>query len=150
MPDARSPGFLDPKRWSLYSLLSSSLGSTTDQNQSVAAQKSDLKMVRAYIFVLLQACFCFYIFSNGRHLAVASEIRSEKSNKCADASSCGEPTIHEEAKDKTVSSPWAFIQAFSKLGISWNHVIGEYIALVKGAEGLELKGDVHVQDMENG
>ena len=107
-------------------------------------------MVRAYIFVLLQACFCFYIFSNGRHLAVASEVRSDKSNTCADASSCGESTIHEEAKDKTVSSPWAFMQAFSKLGTSWNHVIGEYISVVKGADGLDLKGDVHAQDMENG
>lgn len=76
---------------------------------------------------------------------------SDESGTCPDdASSCDGPgTTHQEADDRTnVSSPWAFMQAFSKLGTSWNHVIGEYISVVKGADGVDLKHDVKVQDMD--
>lgn len=107
--------------------------------------------VRSYAFVLLQACFCFFFISNGRILAVAEEVRSDESGTCADnAANCGEADNHEAIKDKNVSSSWAFMQAFSKLGTSWSHVIGEYRSVVKGADGIDLKGDVHAEDMDMG
>mmetsp|Transcript_28767 Transcript_28767/g.52498 ORF Transcript_28767/g.52498 Transcript_28767/m.52498 type:complete len:410 (+) Transcript_28767:77-1306(+) len=113
-------------------------------------------MVRTHTFVL-QACICFYIFSSVRLLVVsASKVRSDESNTCtgddASNSNCGEPEdIHEnETKDKSISSPWAFMQAFSKLGTSWNHIIGEYKSVVKGADGVDLKGDAYAQDMGMG
>ncbi|KAL7440138.1 hypothetical protein ACHAXH_007874 [Discostella pseudostelligera] len=49
-----------------------------------------------------------------------------------------------------VDSPWQFMQAFSSLGTNWNHVIQEYISVVKGADGVDLQGDVYAQNMEDG
>ena len=42
------------------------------------------------------------------------------------------------------------MQAFSKLGTSWNHIIGEYKTVIKGADGVEIKGDAHAQGMDEG
>lgn len=82
---------------------------------------------------------------------VAKDIQLGESNTCTDAPDCSEPADTREAvKDKSVSSPWAFMQAFSKLGTSWNHIIGEYRAVVAGADGFELEGDVYAQDMHMG
>mmetsp|Transcript_5840 Transcript_5840/g.14602 ORF Transcript_5840/g.14602 Transcript_5840/m.14602 type:complete len:397 (-) Transcript_5840:840-2030(-) len=105
-------------------------------------------MLRAFyffIFVLLQASI--YTFSNGCIFAVASD---ESSTCSEDASSCSEPDIHDQFQEESVSSPWAFMKAFSKLGTSWNHVIQEYKSVVKGADGVDLKGDVHAKDMDEG
>ena len=114
-------------------------------------------MVRAvvYLFILLQV----HLFSDGYLLLVeASEVPSgdsENSSTCSstDPSDCTADNKNEEQEqieDHDVSSPWAFMQAFSKLGASWNHVIGEYISVVKGADGVDIKGDVHAKDMEEG
>mmetsp|Transcript_22057 Transcript_22057/g.46534 ORF Transcript_22057/g.46534 Transcript_22057/m.46534 type:complete len:403 (+) Transcript_22057:63-1271(+) len=112
-------------------------------------------MVRAFLFILFKLCI-IVIFFDGNIVVVASEAAPVESNKGTDTdtdtdtSSCSEPDAHEEANHNAVSTPWAFMQAFSKLGTSWNHVIGEYISVVKGADGVDLKGDVHAQDMKSG
>jgi len=50
--------------------------------------------------------------------------------------------------DENMSSTWEFMNAFSKLGTSWNHVIGEYISVVQGADGKEMKGDEYVTELD--
>jgi len=106
-------------------------------------------MVRGCLFIFLQA-----IVLSGNLLAAAAEVRQDESKTCTDGdgTSCSEPNdAHESATDRgNVSSPWAFMQAFSKLGTSWNHVIGEFRSVVKGADGVDLKADIHAQDMEEG
>mmetsp|Transcript_22914 Transcript_22914/g.45916 ORF Transcript_22914/g.45916 Transcript_22914/m.45916 type:complete len:382 (+) Transcript_22914:86-1231(+) len=50
--------------------------------------------------------------------------------------------------DENMSSTWEFMNAFSKLGTSWNHVIGEYIGVVQGADGKEMKGDSYATEVD--
>ena len=96
---------------------------------------------RAYLLLLFfQACT--YVVLNGDLIVLASEIPAD--DCAADSSTCDEP----DNRDKNVSSPWAFMQAFSKLGTSWNHVIGEYRSVVAGADGVDLKGDVYAKNID--
>jgi len=107
-------------------------------------------MVRVFnSSVLLKVYVYIYIIFI---LVAAPEVRSEESNICTDASSssCSDANIHDETKDEAVSSPFQFMKAFSKLGTSWNHVLAEYISVVKGADGVDLKGDAYAQEMNEG
>lgn len=38
------------------------------------------------------------------------------------------------------------MNAFSKLGSSWSHVIGEYRSVIQSADGKEIKGDVYAEN----
>ena len=110
--------------------------------------------LRGFIFILFHA-FCIHIFSNVYFIVAASEVSNNDDdstkNTCTDeGSSCSENVHSEQVKDETVSSPLAFMRAFSDLGTSWNHVITEYISVVKGADGVDLKGDIRAQDMNEG
>ena len=110
--------------------------------------------LRGFIFILFHA-FCIHIFSNVYFIVAASEVSNNDDdstkNTCTDeGSSCSENVHSEQVKDETVSSPLAFMRAFSDLGTSWNHVIAEYISVVKGADGVDLKGDIRAQDMDEG
>lgn len=55
----------------------------------------------------------------------------------------------ETCEPNNMSSSWEFMNAFSKLGTSWNHVIGEYISVVQGADGKEMKGDLYTTEMDD-
>ena len=46
-----------------------------------------------------------------------------KGDACDESTSTCEPEIY--VGDDNMSSTWEFMSAFSKLGTSWNHVIGE-------------------------
>ena len=46
-----------------------------------------------------------------------------KGDTCDETSTCEPSEIH--VGDDNMSSTWEFMSAFSKLGTSWNHVIGE-------------------------
>ena len=48
--------------------------------------------------------------------------------------------------DQNLSSSWEFMNAFSKLGSSWSHVIGEYRSVISSADGKEVKGDVYAEN----
>ena len=93
--------------------------------------------------------------------ATEAEVPSDgKTTTCTaiEASTCGESNTNtqshsDEARDQEqskVESPWQFMQAFSRLGTNWNHVIQEYISVVKGADGVDLQGDIYAQNMEEG
>jgi hypothetical protein len=50
-----------------------------------------------------------------------------------------------------LSSYLEFMNAFNKLGSSWSHVIGEYVSVIKSADGKDLRGDVYAENgMEEG
>lgn len=118
-------------------------------------------MVRAHCLLFALLLACVNILSNGRVVVVASsDVRSDESDTACtddDPSSCGEYTGADADADsgnmpedggEAVSSPFAFMKAFNKLGTSWSHVIQEYISVVKGADGVDLKGDIYAQDMD--
>ena len=42
-----------------------------------------------------------------------------------DTSTCEQPEITVDDENNNMTSKWEFMSAFSKLGTSWNHVIGE-------------------------
>ncbi|KAL3773415.1 hypothetical protein ACHAWO_004860 [Cyclotella atomus] len=46
-------------------------------------------------------------------------------------------------QDQNLSSSWEFMNAFSKLGSSWSHVIAEYRSVISSADGKDIKGDVY-------
>lgn len=125
--------------------------------------------MRTYLFTLIlfqiYSRACIYIIATN-FISVTATISSEtevppddETATCTgiDASTCGESDTvsqspneggdHEQSK---VDSPWQFMQAFSSLGTNWNYVIQEYISVVKGADGIDLKGDVYAQDMAEG
>mmetsp|Transcript_20938 Transcript_20938/g.43097 ORF Transcript_20938/g.43097 Transcript_20938/m.43097 type:complete len:433 (+) Transcript_20938:3-1301(+) len=121
-------------------------------------------IIQAYLiaFLLAPALFHHDGIITGPSLSMASsgsiENEAQSSNTCESGSSidCVEDDsakTYEELKSNnaendneengSVTSPWAFMEAFSKLGTSWNHVIGEYRSVVGNADGQELKGDVY-------
>lgn len=69
-----------------------------------------------------------------------------------DVACAGESTTEGDDEDTkpAVSSPLAFMNAFKHLGSSWNHVLAEYISVVKGADGYDLKDDIRATNMEEG
>lgn len=118
------------------------------------SKKMTWKLIIRTAFLLL---FCY-----GPHLAGASDVPVEdnspspgscESDLSSDRIEDGDApdklipeTIEKENENENVSSPWAFMGAFSKLGSSWNHVIGEYRSVVGNADGKELKGDVYANN----
>lgn len=69
---------------------------------------------------------------------------------CSDGSSCDESAFEHDNDGTRVESPWQFMQAFTQLGSSWNEVIKEYISVIKGADGIDLKGDAFAPDLDEG
>jgi len=70
-----------------------------------------------------------------------------KGDACDESTSTCEPSeIY--VGDENMSSTWEFMNAFSRLGTSWNHVIGEYISVVQGADGKEMKGDAYATEVD--
>jgi hypothetical protein len=109
------------------------------------------------IVIFLQLLTCVQIITNVLAAVAVAEIRSEESATCADSLTSGESDTTSQSPDeggdqdqKNVDTPWKFMQAFSSLGSSWNHVIQEYISVVKGADGIDIQGDVYAKDMEQG
>jgi len=74
----------------------------------------------------------------------AAKGREEATSCDESTSTCSEIGVG----DENMSSTWEFMNAFSKLGTSWNHVIGEYISVVQGADGKEMKGDEYVTELD--
>ncbi|KAL7464790.1 hypothetical protein ACHAXS_005123 [Conticribra weissflogii] len=129
-------------------------------------------IIQAYLVAFLLPPEFFYNDGaiTGPRLSMASSVsienEAQSSNTCESnpSSSCVEDdtanpyegfnTNHVENDNEengSVTSPWAFMEAFSKLGTSWNHVIGEYRSVVGNADGQELKGDVFaVNGLEEG
>ena len=114
-------------------------------------------LIKLYLLLLLQVSSRF--LSSNRPLIIASAVplqshSSSSVNTCAADSSpdCGnasnkEVKVEDNAtEEETVSTPWAFMEAFSKLGTSWSHIIEEYISVVGNADGKELRGDVYAEN----
>ncbi|KAL3764152.1 hypothetical protein ACHAWU_003964 [Discostella pseudostelligera] len=114
--------------------------------------------------VLFQIQACIHIAAKGYSAVTASEVLPADSmiTTCTDASrTCDDSATDADTDSKSpgvgggqeqfnVDSPWQFMQAFTSLGTNWNHVIQEYISVVKAADGVDLQGDVYAQNMEDG
>lgn len=72
--------------------------------------------------------------------------KAAKDDTCDATSTCEPHEIH--VGDENMSSTWEFMNSFSKLGTSWNHVIGEYISVVQGADGKDMKGDEYATEVD--
>lgn len=105
--------------------------------------------VQLLLVVLLQFHVSIDIFPNRYNAVAATEVPLEDSKTCADASNCDE-FASDDDNGARVESPWQFMQAFSRFGVSWNHVFKEYISVIQGAEGIDLIGDVLAVDMDEG
>jgi hypothetical protein len=107
-------------------------------------------MVRIHylLIVLIQLQTSIEIFANGYNGVAALDPKDGKT--CADASINCDESAYEDDNGARVDSPWQFMQAFSSFGVSWNHVFKEYISVIQGAEGIDLKGDVLALDMDEG
>lgn len=105
-------------------------------------------MVRLHrlLIVLFQLQTSIDIFPIA-YRVVGSEVSPQKSESCA--AGCDESAF-EDDNGARVESSWQFMQAFSRVGVSWNHVFKEYISVIQGAEGIDLKGDVLAMDMDEG
>ena len=92
-----------------------------------------------------------YSFTNVISLFVASESQQEdNSQTCADDDSHCDQTGTASSVEEGIESPWQFMRAFSHLGSSWNEVIQEYVSVIKGADGVDLQGDIFAPDMDEG
>ena len=78
-------------------------------------------------------------------VAAADDIDSS----CSSSSTSDDSSVRQHVPDVKVTdsehnlSTWEFMSAFSKLGTSWSHVIGEYRSVIQSADGQDLKGDVY-------
>jgi hypothetical protein len=102
--------------------------------------------VHCLLIVLFQLRTSIDIFPNV-YSVVGSEVPPQESESCA--AGCDESAL-EDDNGARVESSWQFMQAFSKVGVSWNHVFKEYISVIQGAEGIDLKGDVLAVDIDEG
>jgi hypothetical protein len=95
-----------------------------------------------------------YSFTNNViSLFVESESPQEdNSQTCAgdDDSHCDQTGTAASSVEEGIESPWQFMRAFTHLGSSWNEVIQEYISVIKGADGVDLQGDIFAPDMDEG
>ena len=105
------------------------------------------KSCPAYLLVLL-GFLCI------QHIPVAAPEDVDTCSNSESSSAHGEVKNLDESTPDTkqnLSSSWEFMNAFSKLGSSWSHVIGEYRSVISSADGKELKGDVYaVNGFEEG
>lgn len=70
-----------------------------------------------------------------------------KGDTCESASSLCEPDEIRVGDENNVST-WEFMNSFSKLGTSWNHVVSEYVSVVQGADGKDMKGDTYATEVD--
>ncbi len=98
------------------------------------------------LIVLCQLQASVDVFANVYNV-VGSEVSPQEGDTCA--AGCDE-SASEYDNSARVESSWQFMQAFSSFGVSWNHVFKEYISVVQGAEGIDLKGDVLAAGMDEG
>lgn len=93
------------------------------------------------------------IFTHCSLLTAADEVivdttcssHEDSSSVCQDAQ-MEELNMNMPDSDQNLSSSWEFMNAFSKLGSSWSHVIGEYRSVIQSADGKEFNGDVYAKN----
>ena len=76
--------------------------------------------------------------------AAASSDSDSRSCPATNDAECRE----EEAEEEDVSSPFAFMRAFSKLGSSWSQIVSEYVSVIGAVDGYVLKGDIYAANEE--
>ena len=99
-------------------------------------------MTRLYsslLFFVLAATSCH------RHNNIFAVAKSDTCDESA--SSLCEPDEIRVGDENNVST-WEFMNSFSKLGTSWNHVVSEYVSVVQGADGKDLKGDTYATEVD--
>ena len=94
---------------------------------------------KAYLTIIFQLVF------SAVSLATADEIDSSCSSTSDDSAICRVPDVKVTDSEHNLSS-WEFMNAFSKLGASWSHVIGEYRSVIQSADGQDLRGDVYTDN----
>ena len=80
-------------------------------------------------------------------IAAMTAIGTTASADSTDSQSCPAPNDadcqEEEAEEEDVSSPFAFMKAFSKLGSSWTHIVSEFVSAIGAVDGYVLESDIY-------
>jgi len=71
-------------------------------------------------------------------------------NDSATCEAATEGSTKGDGEDGNPKSLRDFMRFFNRIGTSWSHVFGSYMDVVKTAHGTEVKGDVFVDDFEDG
>ena len=104
-----------------------------------------------YLWMLLSLwCISIYGILSIRQVQ-ADEMDTSKSCSGLASSVCQNTEVdnldaNTSESEHHVSSSWEFMNAFSKLGSSWSHVIGEYRSVIQSADGKDMWGDIYAKN----
>mmetsp|Transcript_30420 Transcript_30420/g.68143 ORF Transcript_30420/g.68143 Transcript_30420/m.68143 type:complete len:386 (-) Transcript_30420:54-1211(-) len=80
--------------------------------------------------------------------AISATASSDADSRSCTAAANDADCQGDETEEEDVSSPFAFMKAFSKLGSSWSHIVSEYVSVIGAVDGYALKTDIRAANEE--